>query len=93
MLIYSQSLQADAEGAGDFRPVLGGRNGKEIRDVLCISENTLKYHNKHIYETLNVSSRKELLHYAAMLEKEAVQVGGRLECSCSPGAPGREPIR
>lgn len=59
-----------------FDLYLGGRNGKEIRDVLCISENTLKYHNKHIYETLNVSSRKELLHYAAMLEKEAVQVGG-----------------
>lgn len=59
-----------------FDLYLGGRNGKEIRDVLCISENTLKYHNKHIYETLNVSSRKELLHYAAMLEKEVVQVGG-----------------
>ena len=59
-----------------FDLYLGGRNGKEIRDILCISENTLKYHNKHIYETLNVSSRKELLHYAAMLEKEAVQVGG-----------------
>lgn len=59
-----------------FDLYLGGRNGKEIRDVLCISENTLKYHNKHIYETLNVSSRKELLHYAAMLEKEAVQIGG-----------------
>lgn len=59
-----------------FDLYLGGRNGKEIRDVLCISENTLKYHNKHIYEMLNVSSRKELLHYAAMLEKEAVQVGG-----------------
>lgn len=59
-----------------FDLYLGGRNGKEIRDVLCISENTLKYYNKHIYETLNVSSRKELLHYAAMLEKEAVQVGG-----------------
>lgn len=59
-----------------FDLYLGGRNGKEIRDVLCISENTLKYHNKHIYETLNVSSRKELLRYAAMLEKEAVQVGG-----------------
>ena len=59
-----------------FDLYLGGRNGKEIRDVLCISENTLKYPNQHIYETLNVSSRKELLHYAAMLEKEAVQVGG-----------------
>lgn len=59
-----------------FDLYLGGRNGKEIRDVLCISENTLKYHNKHIYETLNVSSRKELLRYAAMLAKEAVQVGG-----------------
>ena len=47
-----------------------------MRNGRCISENTLKYHNKHIYETLNVSSRKELLHYAAMLEKEAVQVGG-----------------
>ncbi len=85
MLIYSNLCKLTPREREIFDLYLGGRNGKEIRDVLCISENTLKYHNKHIYETLNVSSRKELLHYAAMLEKEAVQVGGRLECSCSPG--------
>lgn len=90
-LTSSSAQEVDPEGYAHFKAnlckltprereifdlYLGGRNGKEIRDVLCISENTLKYHNKHIYETLNVSSRKELLRYAAMLEKEAVQVGG-----------------
>jgi len=34
---------------------------KELLTNLNIKENTLKYHNKNIYNKLNVSSRKELL--------------------------------
>lgn len=48
---------------------LAGKNGKEIQETLSISENTLKYHNKHIYQTLNITSRKELLRYAAMMQE------------------------
>ena len=52
-----------------FDLYLAGKNGKDIRDLLGISENTLKYHNKHIYQTLNISSRKELLRYAALMQE------------------------
>lgn len=34
---------------------------KEIMERLCITENTLKFHNKNIYSKLGVSSRNELL--------------------------------
>ena len=34
---------------------------KEIMALLNIKENTLKYHNKNLYQKLGVSSRKELL--------------------------------
>ena len=37
-------------------------------------EFTLKFHNKNIYEKLGVSSRKELLRYAALMRQE--QEGG-----------------
>jgi DNA-binding CsgD family transcriptional regulator len=33
---------------------------KEISDILCISENTVKTHTKHIYEKLHVNNKKEL---------------------------------
>lgn len=33
---------------------------KEILDLLNIKENTLKYHNRNLYQKLGVSSRKEL---------------------------------
>lgn len=59
-----------------FDLYLTGKSGKEIREMLDISENTLKYHNRHIYETLNVNSKKQLLTLAAMMEqkKESEQV-------------------
>ena len=34
---------------------------KEIMAILCIKENTLKFHNKNIYGKLGVSSRKQLM--------------------------------
>ncbi len=40
---------------------------QEIADILNISINTLKTHNKHIFAKLNVSSRKELLEWVQML--------------------------
>lgn len=41
--------------------LVNGSSTKEIAETLCISENTAKTHIKHIYEKLQVSSRKELL--------------------------------
>ena len=40
---------------------------QEIADILNISINTLKTHNKHIFAKLNVSSRKELLEWVQIL--------------------------
>lgn len=53
-----------------FDLYLAGKSGKEIREMLDISENTLKYHNRHIYETLNVNSKKQLLTLAAMMDQK-----------------------
>ena len=46
-----------------------GKTTAEIREELNITENTLKYHNKNIYGKLGVSSKKELLEVAKMIEK------------------------
>lgn len=43
---------------------ISGSSTKEIMGQLCITENTLKYHNKNIYGKLGVSSRKQLLTIA-----------------------------
>lgn len=47
---------------------LEGKSTKEIMAELNIKENTLKYHNKNIYGKLGVSSRKQLVMIASMLE-------------------------
>lgn len=52
-----------------FDLYLQGKTGVEIRDILGITENTLKYHNRNIYGTLNVRSKKQLLRYASILEE------------------------
>ena len=55
---------------------LSGKNAKQIVEILKISENTLKYHNKNIYAKLGISSRKQLLRFASLKQhqdKEARQ--------------------
>ena len=47
-----------------------GKTAKEIVEILGITDNGLKYHNKNIYSRLGVSSRKELLRYVAILRQE-----------------------
>lgn len=49
-----------------FDLYLEGKTGKEIQEILCINPNTIKYHNRNIYDKLGVRSRKELLKYAAL---------------------------
>lgn len=53
-----------------FDLYLGGKTGKEIQEILCINPNTIKYHNRNIYDKLGVRSRKELLKYATLMTKE-----------------------
>ena len=52
---------------------IAGKTTKEIMAVLCIKENTLKYHNKNIYGKLEVSSRKELMEIARTLQQLQAQ--------------------
>ncbi|MBR5310683.1 MAG: hypothetical protein IKU42_06130 [Oscillospiraceae bacterium] len=49
---------------------LEGKSTKEIMEHLNIKENTLKYHNKNIYSKLGVSSRKQLVEIANLLNKK-----------------------
>ena len=44
-----------------------GYTAREIADVLCLSINTIKTHNRRIYSKLNVTSRKELMIYIQMM--------------------------
>lgn len=46
-----------------------GHTAKEITQILCLSINTIKTHNKRIYLKLNVASREDLLLYVNMLKK------------------------
>ena len=55
-----------------FNLYLEGKSAKEILVNVNINENTLKYHNRNIYSKLGVSSRKELLLYAALMKEEHV---------------------
>lgn len=51
-----------------FDLYLEGKKAKEIMEIAGINQNTLKYHNKNIYSKLGVSSRKQLLEYAALMK-------------------------
>ena len=53
-----------------FSLYLDGKTTREIRQISEINENTLKYHNRNIYSKLGVNSRKQLLMYAALMNKE-----------------------
>ncbi len=52
-----------------FDLYIKGHTAKEITEILFLSINTIKTHNKRIYEKLNVSSRKELLIYINMMKE------------------------
>ena len=52
-----------------FDYYVSGLSTKEILESANIKESTLKYHNSHIYEKLNVKSRKELLVYISLMNQ------------------------
>ena len=45
---------------------LSGKRASEIAEILDITENTLKYHNRNIYSKLGISSRKQLLRFSSL---------------------------
>ncbi len=53
-----------------FNLYIEGRSAKDILELAGIKENTLKYHNRNIYSKLCVTSRKELLRFAALMNQE-----------------------
>jgi len=53
-----------------FEMYLAGKTAKEIIEATGIKESTLKFHNSNIYEKLGVSSRKQMLRYAALYTQE-----------------------
>ncbi|WP_080801041.1 LuxR family transcriptional regulator [Arabiibacter massiliensis] len=44
--------------------LVSGRNGPYIAELLCVSDNTVKTHIRHIYTKLDVHNRQELLDLA-----------------------------
>ena len=51
-----------------FNLYIEGYSAQKISEILFVSINTIKSHNKNIYKKLNVASRKELLVYAQMMK-------------------------
>jgi len=51
-----------------------GHTAKEIAEILCLSINTIKTHNKRIYMKLNVASREELLLYISLLNEMGTEI-------------------
>lgn len=45
-----------------MRSVLSGRSNREVAEVLDISQNTVKFHLKNIFQKLNVSTRSEAIN-------------------------------
>ena len=52
-----------------YNGYVSGASTKELMVQLNITENTLKYHNKNIYSKLGINSRKQLVKYAVLIEK------------------------
>ena len=49
-----------------FDLYVSGKSTVETAEAVGIKENTLKFHNKNIYQKLGISSRKQLLYYATL---------------------------
>ena len=49
---------------------LEGKNVNQIAEIVGIKLNTLKFHNKNIYSKLGISSRKQLLKFAALKKQQ-----------------------
>jgi DNA-binding CsgD family transcriptional regulator len=59
-----------------FNLYLDGYDAKEVAELLCLSINTVKTHNRHIYQKLGVSSRRELMAHVRAQRQPAPAVRG-----------------
>jgi len=57
-----------------FNLYVQGYDAKEITEILCLSINTIKTHNKRIYYKLGVSSRKELMVYLRKMREKGCPI-------------------
>jgi len=57
-----------------FNLYIEGHTAKEIAELLFLSINTIKTHNKRIYMKLNVASREELLLYLNILKDVGMEI-------------------
>jgi DNA-binding CsgD family transcriptional regulator len=53
-----------------FNLYMKGHNARDISEILSVSMNTIKTHNRHIYTKLCVTSRKELMQFVQMMYDE-----------------------
>ena len=53
-----------------FNLYMEGYDAKKITEILFLSINTIKTHNRRIYQKLSVSSRKELMVYVGMMKEK-----------------------
>lgn len=60
-----------------FELYIKGYSAKEATQILCVSINTIKTHNKRIYAKLNVSSRDELMAYIGLLQEQGIDLDTR----------------
>ena len=49
---------------------ISGDSPQKVMEKLCITNNTLKFHNKNIYAKLGVKNRKELIEAGQMIDKQ-----------------------
>ena len=71
--VKNTKLLSPAERAV-FNLYVEGHTAKEITQLLNLSINTIKTHNKRIYMKLNVASREELLVYVNMLKEVGKEI-------------------
>lgn len=55
-----------------FDLYLKGKTAKEMLELFNIKESTLKYHNHNILSKLGVSSRKQMLRFAALIDQQNI---------------------
>ena len=65
---------------GIFDWYVEGKTAKEILSMTGTKEGTLKYHNHNILNKLGVSSRKQMLRYAALMKQQ--EQGGCSDGTC-----------
>ena len=76
--VSDHKIRQFADGISELTPTekvifdayLQRMSGKEVMAMLNIKENTLKFHNKNLYQKLGVSSRKELLELHKQIQAE-----------------------